>query len=425
MSTKNQKLDSGNGSGMLEKLSERLKNYSGGLERIFFGVVMLGLLDVTHIWLQKNRGFEGGCSGFGSIKGTKGGDTSIRGGSGEGAFDCAAVTSGMGSELFGVSNITWGLLFYGVLAGVTVGMALGKVKARRLLQGGRSALLAFGVLYSGYLTFLQFAVLDSLCGLCLLSAVIASVLFGIQAFILSRPTWTPQVLSSDMGNEKRKSQLRLFQRVAIVLSLLVAVDLVYFGGFSIGGGKAKAVEDGDPQCEMVDKPPVAEKGRSLLKGGDIAVGPAGAKTIVIEYFDPNCPHCKDFHETLKPVIESHKDEVRFVFKPFPLSKASLPEIQALYIAEKKGKYNQMLEGLYEEQGQGGIEGRDIAKISESVGIDPTGLLRKVNSGKFQEKILEDREEAINAGVEKTPTLLVDGRFTKDSSRGCIEEYISR
>jgi hypothetical protein len=72
--------------------------YASGGERLLFGVVTFGLLDVVHLWIQKSRGFEGGCSGLE----TMGEDPGASSGA---VLDCAAVTSGPGSELFRVSNI--------------------------------------------------------------------------------------------------------------------------------------------------------------------------------------------------------------------------------------------------------------------------------------------------------------------------------
>jgi protein-disulfide isomerase len=87
------------------------------------------------------------------------------------------------------------------------------------------------------------------------------------------------------------------------------------------------------QCQLdASKSPVENDGAALVNFQDITKGSGASGVTVIEYFDPNCPHCKDFHQTMKKVVADHREDVRFVYKPFPLRRSSLPEVQALYVA---------------------------------------------------------------------------------------------
>jgi len=58
-------------------------------------------------------------------------------------------------------------------------------------------------------------------------------------------------------------------------------------------------------------PPVSER--------DHIQGPASAPVTLVEYGDYECPYCGAAHVSLKEVLGVLGDDVRFVFRNFPLS----------------------------------------------------------------------------------------------------------
>lgn len=399
---------------LVQAVRQRFQNYSPFPERLLFGLSMLGVLDVAHLLVQKNRGFEEGCLGVGSLE------------SAGSTFDCAAVTSGPGSTLFGVSNITWGLGFYLLVALLTVLVFWAGPKIWAWVQGARTGVLTGGLLYSGYLTYLQMGQIEALCLLCLGSALITALLFGIQiAILVSFPSLTDLPMSSRLV----KRQVTLFVFFVAAALVILGADLVYFDGFSAQPSDAAAVAAGpsaSDECQLnTSKSPVGEKGASLVNFQDITKGSSEAGVTVIEYFDPNCPHCKDFHQIMKKVVGAHSEEVRFVFKPFPLRRASVPEIQALYVAAQSGKFTEMLEAQYQRQGQDGINMSDLREIASEIDMDPDVLSTRVEENAYQDQVLRQRKRAVKIGVDSTPTVLVNGHFVQSRTEECMNTFIER
>ena len=65
----------------------------------------------------------------------------------------------------------------------------------------------------------------------------------------------------------------------------------------------------------------------------------------MEYFDPNCPHCRDLYPIMKEVAEEHGDQAKFAYIPFPLwwqdpshPQYSLVQVEALHAAMQEGKF---------------------------------------------------------------------------------------
>jgi uncharacterized membrane protein len=89
---------------------------------------------------------------------------------------CAAVKASPYAWLLGVPIPMWGAVAYGAITGVAVwGLAM-----RRLGEWGRLGLFGLGLaglLFSGYLTYLELYVIHALCRWCLASAGIMLALF--------------------------------------------------------------------------------------------------------------------------------------------------------------------------------------------------------------------------------------------------------
>ena len=52
---------------------------------------------------------------------------------------------------------------------------------------------------------------------------------------------------------------------------------------------------------------------------DHHLGPADAPVVLVEYGDYECPHCGRAHAVIQTVLAKLGDEVRFVFRNFPLA----------------------------------------------------------------------------------------------------------
>ncbi len=401
---------------LVTAVRERFRRYRPRLECLLFGLALLGMLDVVHLFIQQNREFEDGCLGLTSL------------GSAGSTFDCAAVTTGPGSELFGISNITWGFGFYLLVAGLTVLVFSSEPAIREWIQGGRTGLLAGGFLYSGYLTYLQLGQIGAFCALCLVSAVIATLLLGTQVVLLASSSAST---TSPMSSRLVKRQIALFVYFVAAALVLAGTDLVYFDGWQTPSESARASAaslspKAPEECELeTSKSPVREKGASLVNFQDITKGNGESGVTVIEYFDPNCPHCKDFHQIMKKLVKAHSEDVRFVYKPFPLRQSSLPEIQALYVAAQSGKFSEMLDAQYARQGRSGISMGDLRAIASEIDMDPDVLSNRVKNNEYRDQVLKQRKRAVKAGVDSTPTVLVNGHFVKTRTSECLNTFIER
>jgi len=92
---------------------------------------------------------------------------------------CETVNTSRWATFFGLPVAAWGLGFYvSALALVVVGIQERYVDSRALSLA-LVALTGWGVLFSGWLTYLELFVIDAICIWCVASAVIVLVMFAV------------------------------------------------------------------------------------------------------------------------------------------------------------------------------------------------------------------------------------------------------
>ncbi|MDE2031316.1 MAG: thioredoxin domain-containing protein [Patescibacteria group bacterium] len=84
---------------------------------------------------------------------------------------------------------------------------------------------------------------------------------------------------------------------------------------------------------------------------DHIYGNPNAPVTIIEYADFECPYCKQFHPILKQIVDESNNNVRWIYRHFPIHQHSFEELVAAEcVAKLKGndafwKYGDLLFGL--------------------------------------------------------------------------------
>lgn len=156
-------------------------------------------------------------------------------------------------------------------------------------------------------------------------------------------------------------------------------------------------------------------------------GNPDADLLLIEFFDPNCPHCQHFKPVMDKVMSKYGDRVRYYKQPVPLWQYSRPQIQAMFLAKEKGKYYEMVDAQLEspKADKNGMTTDQIVSVAEEIGIDPDWMRSKLESNAKQEAVNRLPYEARSAGVESTPTLAIGNKVVETRTAGCIGRLIEQ
>src|ERR671914_1179303 len=146
---------------------------------------------------------------------------------------------------------------------------------------------------------------------------------------------------------------------------------------------------------------------------DHARGPMDAPVTLVKYGDYECPYCGEAHPVLKELQERVGEQVRFVFRHFPLDTVhprARRAAQAAEAAASQDRFWEMHDLLYERQGQLGEE--DLMRYAAELGLDLRRFEEDLTNDHHAWRIEQDRLGGHRAGVRGTPAFFVNGvRYT--------------
>jgi protein-disulfide isomerase len=164
---------------------------------------------------------------------------------------------------------------------------------------------------------------------------------------------------------------------------------------------------------------------SKITVGDRPVrGTKGAKVVVVNFDDFECPYCSAMHRALFPeILKEYGDRVEFVYKDFPLSDIHPWAIHAsvdanCLAAQNADAYWDFADYIHANKREVDSEKTPGARLEA---VDKTALLQgqkhNLDAAKLQSCIKAQNEDAVRAsmkegdaiGVNATPTLFINGQ----------------
>jgi uncharacterized membrane protein len=94
-----------------------------------------------------------------------------------GSGECETVQMSRWATFLGLPVAAWGVAFYAVVFAVAFAGTLERFAESRALNMTLLALTTWGVLFSAWLTYLELFVIHAICRWCVVSAVLAVILF--------------------------------------------------------------------------------------------------------------------------------------------------------------------------------------------------------------------------------------------------------
>lgn len=124
------------------------------------------------------------------------------------------------------------------------------------------------------------------------------------------------------------------------------------------------------------------------------------------------------------LVEKYGNEVKFVFRHFPLSKQAqaYPAAEAVEAAGEQGAFWPMLDGLYAEQKDLGPE--LFERKARELGLDMGAFNASIESHRNKARIDADLAQGEQSGVRSTPTFWLNGRPLQPSSAEDLERAIA-
>ena len=139
-------------------------------------------------------------------------------------------------------------------------------------------------------------------------------------------------------------------------------------------------------------------------------GSASAPVTIVEFSDFQCPYCKRVLPTLEQVEQKYGDQVRIVYRHYPLSihADAQKAAEAANCAGDQGKFWEMHDILFEEQQKLSVV--DLKDKATRLGLDAAKFGECLDSNQHAASVQNDMRDAVAAGVDGTPAFFINGRF---------------
>lgn len=166
--------------------------------------------------------------------------------------------------------------------------------------------------------------------------------------------------------------------------------------------------------EAANQPLSAEDQKAVASGTDAVFGPADAKVTVVEFSDFQCPYCTRAAEVTNQIKEKY-DNVRFVFRQFPLSfhKEAHLAAQAALAAGAQGKFWEYHDLLFENQKS--LDRASLEKYAEQLGLDMAQFKKALDEGTYKDDVDADIALGTKVAVSGTPTMFINGERVQNAT----------
>lgn len=185
------------------------------------------------------------------------------------------------------------------------------------------------------------------------------------------------------------------------------VIAVLIGGLWLLINAANAPLTPPPPAEIQNVPPVSKT--------DFIRGNPNAKITLIEYADFQCPACAAMHSTIKQLEGDFKDNLRLIYRFFPLTDAhqnAMISAQAAYAASLQGKFWEMHDIIYENQ-DGWSDSTQPKTIftdyAKKIGLNLNKFNSDIDSDSTKKFVTDEQNKGLDLGINGTPTLFLNGK----------------
>lgn len=218
---------------------------------------------------------------------------------------------------------------------------------------------------------------------------------------------TPPTLKEEKLVTFKRNQ---FYNVMIIIAFALGV----LTGYLIWGQSASAPDPTPAAAQPAPAAAAADEQEitryDIPTEGFPSEGPDDAPIVIVEFSDFQCPYCTKWHnETYKPLLEAYPDQIKLVYRNFPLTSIhpdAYLSAEAAICAGDQERYWEYHEALFESKYGLGVDALKL--YAEELGLDTDTFNSCLDGHDYQDFVRADMNFAAELGVSSTPTFFVNG-----------------
>ncbi len=211
----------------------------------------------------------------------------------------------------------------------------------------------------------------------------------------------------------------------IAITVISAIFLLLFVGIIVVAKNKNKPQTATGSAQFANN----GHARMLTKEGKDATNsanPAQKVVTLVEYGDLQCPACKSYQPVVSDLLKAFPEQLKLVFKNYPLTQVHPNAMAASVAAEaaaKQGKFFEFVDKAYAKQEEWAGLTDPQSKFEEyakALGMNVDQFKKDQKDPAIAKLISDQNTEGIQNGVTGTPSFFVDGK--KIENPASLEEF---
>ena len=231
------------------------------------------------------------------------------------------------------------------------------------------------------------------------------------------------------GRPPWRSPTLLVSLAAVVAALVVIIALTVgrgdAGSANPGPGSSGPGASGAAAAPLT--PPASPIPAAVPRNGR-TLGSPTAKVVLDMWEDFQCPGCGNFSRSIEPVIIERyaaTGQLRLTFHDYAfIGQESLDAASAARCADNQGRFWDYQAWLFANQNgenKGWFSRARLAAIAQALGLDLATWSACYDGGAERAAVTAETQSGVKAGIQSTPTLVLDGTVVDLSSFGTWDQ----
>lgn len=154
---------------------------------------------------------------------------------------------------------------------------------------------------------------------------------------------------------------------------------------------------------------LGDRKAALYSEQDPYKGATQPLVTIVEFSDFQCPYCAQMSANLDRIVTAYPNDVRLVFKhfPLPMHADAQPGARATLAAHEQGKFWQMHDRLFANQRA--MKPTDVLRYAEEIGLNVQQFKSRRDAADLTQRVADDLALGQTLGVSGTPAVFVNGK----------------
>jgi len=205
----------------------------------------------------------------------------------------------------------------------------------------------------------------------------------------------------------------------VLVSIVALLALFFVAGYIYKNKQSEQYENISKSEALVFQRPYS-----------IVVGNKDAKVQLVEFFDPACGTCAQFHPYVKEIMKENEGKIKLVLRYAPFHQNSNYAVKMLEGAREQGLFMDTLEFMFATQSywikHHVVQPKQLwALLANVKGLDMEKMAEFMNNNKTaDERIAQDLKDAETLKADKTPSYFVNGKALQEFGLENLKKLIN-